>query len=352
VQDGKKTTDINSKKIFLNKTGDYVRFKFRLTVMLLLSILLSISLALAAGGGGGGGGGGSSVSPQVSAKCNSVEISISTCMNDESGFNAEFEVQNAEEDDLKLEFVTLGGRTLKYEKNAKSSFLQNLVLGSTGSAFTVEVDNLEKIKTFQVSLPECVGSNYIYSKMECSENENEEPQQEDKGEELKCGGYLGIEDRVRCRINLREEQADEYENFFPEECRSWEDKGKCVSLYRAVQTCWEQGSSVSRIACLRGKVGLENVASQRSQCQGDQQCLNDLKEDVYTLIKLRLYNLEEEAEELYEEGIISEDTLVDFVVKMEKSKLAFNEAQSKEERRNVILQARQYWLELTRERLK
>ena len=96
-----------------------------------------------------------------------------------------------------------------------------------------------------------------------------------------------------------------------------------------MQECWEQ-EKPSRIACLRQKVGVLDVRAQKAACGEDQACQDKLRQDVYTLIKLRLYNLEEEAEELLEAGKVTEDDVADFVVKMEQSKLAFNAAQSKQ----------------------
>jgi len=171
--------------------------------------------------------------------------------------------------------------------------------------------------------------------------------EEQSGKEFKCGGYLDLEDRVRCRLRLREEQRAEYENFFPEECKSWKNQGQCVELYQKVQECWEQ-EKPSRIACLRQKVGVLDVRSQKAACGEDQACHDKLRQDVYTLIKLRLYNLEEEAEELLEARKVTEDAVADFVIQMEQSKLAFNAAQSKQERIAAIVQAQQYWQEFVR----
>ena len=176
---------------------------------------------------------------------------------------------------------------------------------------------------------------------------------EKKGQKMKCGGYLSIEDRVKCRINLPEEEKDEYDNFFPEECRTWTDQDACVNVYRTVQPCWKKADSPSRISCLRQKVGVLDVSAQKKTCaemRGEEKtaCKNKLRKDVYTLAKLRLYNLEEAAEELEEEEKITEEQLIDFVVKMEQSKMTFNEATTKQQRKEVILQAQRYWLELVR----
>ena len=221
------------------------------------------------------------------------------------------------------------------------------ILKTTAAGYHLQVKNAPTVSELQITVPQCVGKYYRYTTMKCVEK-GETPAPEETGGKLKCGGYLDIEDRVKCRLDLREEQADEYENFFPEECRSWKDQKKCVQLYKAVQNCWKLPNSIARISCLQGKVGIINVREQKSACGEDQACLQKLREDVYTLIKLRLYNLEEEAEEWMEEGKLSKDDVADFVIKMEQSKLAFNQAQNKQERKQVIMQARQYWLELVK----
>ena len=93
---------------------------------------------------------------------------------------------------------------------------------------------------------------------------------------------------------------------------------------------------------------MTNIPSAKAACKGDSVCLLQVKQKAYSLIKLHLYNLEDEAEEWEEEGKLTLQEVADFVVKMEESKLAFNQAQSKLERKLVILKARQHWLDLVK----
>ena len=290
--------------------------------------------------------------PGLKFSCKLVHIELQSCEVDQGKATAEFILENASSDDLKIQFTLPGKyvgttRILTYTQQSHSSELDNLQVKKSGSVFVVEVPSLAEVTSLQVSLPPCVGKYYRYSTLECTDKEVERKAAVKYGDQFKCGGYLDIEDRVRCRVRLKEELRSESENFFPEECKSWKNPEQCVDLYRKVQECWEK-EKPSRISCLRQKSGVLNVQQQKAECGNDKTCRDKLRTDTFTLTKLRLYNLEEEAEELQGEGEITEDQLVAFVVQMEQSKLAFNQAQSKEERRQVILRARKYWIELLR----
>ena len=321
--------------------------------------------------------------PGLVFSCRMVDITLQSCTQNDKELVASFKLTNIPAAEVKIDLVTEGvyvnqWRTLTYQKDMKSTELKGAkITPQEDKSFQFTASNLPPILTIQVSHPECIGKYYVYSKMDCQQettkdsgkDSNKESNKErgnggnikqgewtstpdsskvSSGQQLKCGGYLDIKDRVKCRVRLDESQAKEYDNFFPEECRSWDDADACVTLYRSVQSCWEKQTSDTRVACLRAKVQLGDIASRKSSCQGDQFCLDAVRREVHTFIKLKLYNLEEAAEEFEEDGFITEDQLIGFVVKMEESKLAFNRAKSKAERRLVILQARQHWIALVK----
>ena len=279
------------------------------------------------------------VCPKFMFSCKIVSVQVTECQQVEQGLEARFTVENAPAEDLQFSFV--GTKLLKYQKEGYASELRNLKISPERESYRVNIPGLQEIKKIEISHPLCVGQYYVYAQKACTSHS---PAAE-SGQQLKCGGYLDINDRVKCRVSLRKEQAKEYENFFPEECRSWKNQDQCVALYQKVQDCWERERG-SQVACLRQKVGVLDVAKQKAACAGDKSCVDKLRQDTYTLVKLRLYHLEEEAEELQEEEKITEDQLVAFVVQMEQSKLAFNEATTKDGRKAVILQAQKYWQEL------
>ena len=162
---------------------------------------------------------------------------------------------------------------------------------------------------------------------------------------------MTLEDRVRCRLRLRYEELEELENFFPEECKVREDSDLCLRQYQAVQDCWDFPNNASRFNCARKELNLGDIPAEKRNCNAlavgqRENCNRELKSKVYDMIKFRLYNLEIEAEELQEQGRLTEDDVVDFVVRVENNKAAFNQATSKEERRTIILRVRQDWIAL------
>ncbi len=344
--------------------------------------------------------------PGLVFSCKVVSLEIKSCTFADGNITATFSLQNAPAEDLKYQFTAPGTAfPLRYTKNSYSPELRSLRVQRQGNEQVLTVNGAPPVNSLEISHPQCVGQYYVYSQFPCSSAVQAETVQnagpgangsgsdrggqggdraesgEFSGKELKCGGYLDLHDRVLCRLSLREEQREEYENFFPEECRGWSEQQQCVQLYRQVQDCWELASGRDRISCLKRKVGVVNVRLQREECRSNRRnsgagdmvgggtnggvsvgtdsganeaaneshCLEQLRKDTHTLIKLRLYNLEEEAEGWMEEGLLTREEVASFVVKMEVNKLAFNRAESTAQRREVILQAREQWLELVRE---
>ncbi|MEK6809463.1 MAG: hypothetical protein AABY40_02210 [Nanoarchaeota archaeon] len=262
-------------------------------------------------------------------------------------------------EDLEYQFKQQdSSRLFKRSKTSISSELKNFQITKTSDdIFTLETELAPAIEKIQVSHPRCVGEYYAYSKITCQKEESKDEEgkaaatSEESGKKLKCSGYLDIADRVKCRLRLRDEQADEYENFFPEECKARDDQEACLQVYKAVQECWDFPNGAARIACVKRQLKLKEILIEQANCNAldagkRENCNQELREKAYGLIKFRLYNLEEEAEELMEEGKLSEGEVTVFVVTMEESKLAFNKATTKEERRAIILQARKAWIKL------
>ncbi|MDO8510754.1 MAG: hypothetical protein Q7S55_01165 [Nanoarchaeota archaeon] len=297
--------------------------------------------------------------PGLAFSCTLMKLQLQECRQLQDKIHTRFVLEGigTSSEDLDYQFKQQdSSRLFKRSKNSISSDLKDFKITKNSSGtFVLEAELSPAIETMQVSHPRCVGQYYVYSKINCSGEESVAiPEQEQNGQKLKCGGYLDIADRVKCRLQLREEQADEYENFFPEECKARNnsvDQEQCLKVYTAVQECWDFPNGPSRIACVRRQLKLGEILTEKANCNAldagkRENCNQELREKAYGLIKFRLYNLEEEAEELLEEGKLSEEEVTAFVVRMEESKLAFNKATTKEERRAIILQARKAWIEL------
>lgn len=149
----------------------------------------------------------------------------------------------------------------------------------------------------------------------------------------------------------------EYElEYLPEECRLMEDesrKNECVTLYASYRPCWEKPIGEARSVCARSILGLgQNIAREMSQCVQDNEknimtCRLNLRQKVYELIKFRLYDLEERAEDLIERGA-DKELIADFVVFITQSKDRFNKALTKEERKQIIMEVRREWKEFVK----
>lgn len=298
--------------------------------------------------------------PGLTFSCTLMTLQLQECQQVQGKVKVSFVLRGigTAPEDLEYQFKQQdSSRLFKRSKTSISSELKNFQITKTSADFfTLETELAPAIEKIQVSHPRCVGEYYAYSKIACQKEESKDEEEKaaatpDDGKKLKCGGYLDIADRVKCRLRLREDQAAEYENFFPEECKARNDQEACLQVYRAVQECWDFPNGPSRIACVKRQLKLGEILTEQANCNAldagkRENCNQELRDKVHGLIKFRLYNLEEEAEELMEEGRLSEEEVSAFVVKMEESKLAFNKAADKEERRAVILQARKAWIEL------
>ncbi|MBI2135453.1 hypothetical protein HYU06_00085 [Candidatus Woesearchaeota archaeon] len=312
--------------------------------------------------------------PGLKFSCKLVDLFIDECFIANNRLSAKFTLSNSAAEDLKIEFEKTDGKTIGHSKLSKSGELKELKVTNLGeNKYSLELENAPEVKILQISHPDCIGEYYVYSKIGCMKKSDEKKSEiasdklvkkeelekksdaQESGKKLKCGGYMDINDRVKCRVSLREEQAGEWENFFPEECKAWkpETQPKCLEFYTSVRECWKFENGNARINCVKRQVKLADILTEKANCNAleinkKEQCNKDLKDKVNAVVKFRLYNLEEEAERFYEEGKIIKDELVDFVVKMEFSKLEYNIAKDKQEKKNIILKARKAWIELVK----
>jgi hypothetical protein len=164
---------------------------------------------------------------------------------------------------------------------------------------------------------------------------------------FKCSDIDSNRERIRCRLNLDEE--NEYD-YLPEECRTFinDSREACVQVYKATQKCWLYKKDSDRFICARSAVGIKGtVAEKKTECDGllgneRADCILDLRENVDAVVKFRIYNLEEKAGCLMEDGV-SQELVVDFVTLMEKKKLDYNEQDTIAGKKEVVSQIRKSW---------
>ena len=74
-----------------------------------------------------------------------------------------------------------------------------------------------------------------------------------------------------------------------------------------------------------------------------------MREKVDQLVLLRLYSLEEEAERFLDQGKLSEEQVTTFTIIIERLKIDYDHAGTKEQKKDIVKQARRAWINLVRD---
>ena len=163
----------------------------------------------------------------------------------------------------------------------------------------------------------------------------------EEGTKYKCSTIGAMEDRIKCRLQLTQE--NEY-GYLPEECRALvnESRANCVSNYKKSQSCWTSLKDDERFDCAKKSFGLVGtVASQKAQCDGltgqnRSSCILELRDRVDAVVKFRIYNLEEKAQRLMEKGNVDLDTVTKFVTSLEQQKQNYNDDKTTAEKKDIV----------------
>ena len=159
-------------------------------------------------------------------------------------------------------------------------------------------------------------------------------------EKLLCK-QTNVGELVRCRYDLEENY--EQLNYLPAECSVLTQKNRddCLDVYEAVQPCWKLEGDPKREACFKQKIGISSIRAEKELCE-ELVCLYDLRNRTYSLVKIRMYNLEEKAEELEELGV-DKELIIDVIVMLEESKIEFNQASNMDKRIIVVQSVNEKW---------
>ncbi|MBI4065892.1 hypothetical protein HY412_01735 [Candidatus Kaiserbacteria bacterium] len=123
------------------------------------------------------------------------------------------------------------------------------------------------------------------------------------------------------------------------------ERKECVTLYKAYTPCWSISAGEERFACARNVLGLKaSVAEALAACTGAQAlaCKKDTKEKVLYMIKFRMYDLNQRAEELANRGA-DLNAVADLETTIEGKKQEFDMATTTQELRQIILDVRAAW---------
>jgi hypothetical protein len=187
-----------------------------------------------------------------------------------------------------------------------------------------------------------------------------------------CSSETGLE-RVQCRKERREEIRREIRNCTNvnqtvRECirerreGRWQNRletleqkceenvtSACRRRLNAVKECINETPGLARAECARNKLRLGKVVSVLvRECRNETNktsCIQDVKERVYEYVEIKLQDLADRAENLIGLGV-DESIVNGFVAYVEDSIVAFNEAGTIPEKKEVIQGVRQAWREL------
>lgn len=191
----------------------------------------------------------------------------------------------------------------------------------------------------------------------CPNADTESPEEDQRCDHLQCGNKENLRERIRCRLNLAPAGISrELEiQYLPEECRvlsNQDEKKECSSLYLSYRPCWSKRIGEERFSCARNVLNLgSSLQSEIDSCNREQStqresCISILRQKTYSMIKFRMYDLEERVEEMAEAGLVDLETTADFVALIVEKKLEFNSATTTDERKKAILDVRAAWHEI------
>lgn len=323
-----------------------MKMKHKNILILALISILTIQVVLAAGYNGGGGSGGSS--PDL--------ILSYSRLSDERSFreSTTYKIRLSNSDEYKFRISSIASSELDVtmELSTTANILikrAKLIVDETQS---FDLDN-DGNNDLSIKLIAASGSLARFEFTDITGLLVNQPLPVEEPE-LKCGNLGTLRERVECRIELSEYDLDTELTleYLPEECRAISNEGlksSCIQRYKSVQQCWQQPIGPSRISCVKRQFNLGDIKSEKATClasnpDNKDTCLLELEDKVYSLVKFRIYDLEERAEELLERGA-NEDVVVTLVTDLEGKKLEFNEAGTIEDKKNVIREVKTIWRE-------
>ena len=184
-----------------------------------------------------------------------------------------------------------------------------------------------------------------------SSNSDQDTQQTEPIDQDLCSEKSTIKERVSCRLDrIKQGKSTEFD---PEECRSvsQEKKASCLQTYQAANSCWSERTNQQRFNCIGSYLKMTSVKEEKQKClqleeMEKTQCIDKLKENAFTLIKFRFYNLENKAEYFLKEGA-SQETDIEFITSIETKKQEFNQAATIEGKKQIVQEVISLWKDFT-----
>ncbi len=286
--------------------------------------------------------------PGLSFSCKLSNIKIESCTRTANGIMAVYSAPNTDLDNIKIGFKDSNGRTLFYDKKARSGGL-NIKFSNDSGKKIVAADYGTPLETIEIRDTRCTGRYIVADSASCQQAA---AQAEKK--KFRCADFISMFDRVKCRLSLSgEEQEGQLAlQYLPEQCAvlSGQEQDACVNGYQQLRQCQIYNDSDKRVACAKETIDMRSsFAEQCGQRADKDACRQEFNQKTYQLVIFRLYELEEKAEEWLAEGRTDLQTATDFVTLVESAKIKFNEVRTLDDKKNVILGVRDIWKEFVKE---
>jgi len=162
---------------------------------------------------------------------------------------------------------------------------------------------------------------------------------------LECADLSTLKQRIGCRLGLDKSPPPGLNiAFMPEECSTLFDAvstDACIMRYSNAESCWGSDSSKTD-SCLKRQFNLTNLMSRRNACN-DASCTSSLTDDVDSLAKFRIQELENRAATMLSKGLITQDDAVNIIYYLEEQKLALNNAPTNTDKIRYLSDVKNKW---------
>lgn len=166
----------------------------------------------------------------------------------------------------------------------------------------------------------------------------------------KCNDLESTEERVKCRLQTKD--TAQLLRQMPEECRDLKgpEKSKCVAGYQANVKCQTLKSDVARVGCAKTAQQLKDVKSEKEACMkkegaNKKTCAKNLKDKVSNVVKFRIRNLQQKAQDWQGKGKVTEENALAFVSSLEQKVVEFEQAQSPADKKEVVKSVQKLWID-------
>ena len=288
--------------------------------------------------------------PGVHFHCSLINYSINSCRSDENKTIIEFQTIGTTADQIRLKFWKIDGSLSTFENNFKSKDIENtsiILLNNKTNDYLIEIIKGPAIKNIDISHSSCAGEYYPNANFECNYQKPDDFIIKESTKE--CEKKETIDEFIYCIFSS--DIKYKYVDISDSICNynSIEPK-KCIEINNKLQSCLFLEDQ-NKIDCAKSALSINNIIVDGLQCNeliniDKVKCFEDLRKRVYELIVFRFAILESKSINMFNQNLISNEYVKEFIIKTENTKLTFYSAKNKQERKDLIKQVRLNWINM------